>query len=216
MYSAQGKSFSEERLTHRLVTSGFASDGARNAFRQGRTLRGGRGAHARKLSAGRLAHGRRRPMAGGDVTTHRARRGSPIARARATPVRIVIASSRNFLRGEHCPQSLRCLRDTVEARHGFPEHFAAKRRQIGSPLYVDFLDDMVRIREAQASDAQGIRGVHLAAFEEEGPVVADWALALLADKSAQPILVLVAESEKGEVVPAEVAGQQACAEALNT
>lgn len=57
----------------------------------------------------------------------------------------------------------------------------------------------MRIREAQASDAQGIRGVHLAAFGDEGPVVADLALALMADESARPILVLVAESEKGVV-----------------
>lgn len=57
----------------------------------------------------------------------------------------------------------------------------------------------MRIREALASDAQGIRGVHLAAFGDEGPVVADLALALLADESAKPILVLVAESEKGVV-----------------
>lgn len=57
----------------------------------------------------------------------------------------------------------------------------------------------MRIREAQSSDAEGIRGVHLAAFGEEGPVVADLALALIADESAKPILVLVAESEKGVV-----------------
>jgi len=57
----------------------------------------------------------------------------------------------------------------------------------------------VRIREAQASDAQGIRDVHLAAFGDEGPVVADLALALTADESAKPILVLVAESDKGVV-----------------
>ena len=57
----------------------------------------------------------------------------------------------------------------------------------------------MRIREAQASDAQRIRGVHLAAFRDEGPVVADLALALITDESAKPILVLVAESEKGEV-----------------
>jgi len=57
----------------------------------------------------------------------------------------------------------------------------------------------VRIREAQASDAQGIKGVHLTAFGDEGQVVADLALALIADESAQPILVLVAESEKGVV-----------------
>jgi putative acetyltransferase len=58
---------------------------------------------------------------------------------------------------------------------------------------------MVRIREAQASDAQGIRGVHLAAFRDEGHVVADLALAMLSDESARPILVLVAEAEKSVV-----------------
>ena len=54
----------------------------------------------------------------------------------------------------------------------------------------------MRIREARASDANGIRAVHLAAFGDEGPVVADLALALIADESAKPILVLVAEAEK--------------------
>lgn len=57
----------------------------------------------------------------------------------------------------------------------------------------------MRIREAQASDAKGIRGVHLAAFGDEGPVVSDLALTLIADESAKPILVLVAESENGVV-----------------
>ncbi|WP_223300348.1 GNAT family N-acetyltransferase [Methyloversatilis sp. RAC08] len=57
----------------------------------------------------------------------------------------------------------------------------------------------MRIREAHASDAQGIRSVHLAAFGDEGPAVADLALALSADESAKPILVLLAESEKGVV-----------------
>ena len=55
----------------------------------------------------------------------------------------------------------------------------------------------MRIREAQASDAQGIKAVHLAAFGDESQVVAELALALIADESAKPILVLVAESEKG-------------------
>lgn len=54
----------------------------------------------------------------------------------------------------------------------------------------------MRTREAHASDLQGIRDVHLAAFGDEGPVVADLALALMADESARPILALVAESEK--------------------
>jgi putative acetyltransferase len=57
----------------------------------------------------------------------------------------------------------------------------------------------VRIREANVSDAQDIRDVHLVAFGDEGPVVADLALALIADETAKPILVLVAESEKGVV-----------------
>lgn len=57
----------------------------------------------------------------------------------------------------------------------------------------------MRIREAQASDAREMRGVHLAAFGDEGPVVADLALALIADETAKPILVLVAESERGVV-----------------
>ncbi|MEF8754298.1 MAG: N-acetyltransferase [Accumulibacter sp.] len=64
---------------------------------------------------------------------------------------------------------------------------------------LDILGDTVRIREALASDEQEIKGVHLAAFGDEGPVVADLALALMADESAKPILVLVAESEKGVV-----------------
>ncbi len=54
----------------------------------------------------------------------------------------------------------------------------------------------MRIREAQPSDTQGIKDVQLAAFGDEGPVVADLALALIADESAKPSLVLVAESEK--------------------
>jgi len=57
----------------------------------------------------------------------------------------------------------------------------------------------VRVREAQASDAEEIKGVHLAAFGDEGQVVADLALALIADESAKPILVLVAESGKSVV-----------------
>jgi predicted N-acetyltransferase YhbS len=64
---------------------------------------------------------------------------------------------------------------------------------------LDILGDTVRIREAQASDAPGIKAVHLAAFGDEGQVVAELALALIADESAKPILVLVAESEKGVV-----------------
>jgi putative acetyltransferase len=64
---------------------------------------------------------------------------------------------------------------------------------------LEIVGDRVRIREAEASDAHGIRSVHLAAFGDEGPVVADLALALIADKSAKPILVLVAESAKGVV-----------------
>ncbi|MEZ5277711.1 MAG: N-acetyltransferase [Opitutaceae bacterium] len=64
---------------------------------------------------------------------------------------------------------------------------------------LDTLPDTVRIREAQSSDAPDIRGVHLAAFGDEGPLVADLALELMADKSAEPMLVLVAESEKGVV-----------------
>jgi len=64
---------------------------------------------------------------------------------------------------------------------------------------LEIVGDRVRIREAEAADAHGIRSVHLAAFGDEGPVVADLALALIADESAKPILVLVAESEKGVV-----------------
>lgn len=57
----------------------------------------------------------------------------------------------------------------------------------------------MRIREAQASDTQAIRGVHLAAFGDDGQVVADLALGLLSDESAKPILVLVAEARKSVV-----------------
>jgi putative acetyltransferase len=64
---------------------------------------------------------------------------------------------------------------------------------------LDILGGSVLVREAQSTDAQAIRDVHLAAFGEEGPVVADLALALIADESARPSLVLVAESE-GEIV----------------
>lgn len=52
----------------------------------------------------------------------------------------------------------------------------------------------MEIREARVADALQIREVHLAAFADEGPVVADLALELMADESARPVLVLVAES----------------------
>lgn len=57
----------------------------------------------------------------------------------------------------------------------------------------------MQVREARASDAGQIRDVHLAAFGDEGPVVADLAMALIADESAKPVLVLVAVTGNGVV-----------------
>lgn len=57
----------------------------------------------------------------------------------------------------------------------------------------------MRIREAKDSDTRDIRGLHLAAFGDEGKAVADLAVALIADDSARPMLALVAESEDGVV-----------------
>ena len=52
------------------------------------------------------------------------------------------------------------------------------------------------IRQAIDVDLDAIRQIHLAAFGDDGPEVADLAGALIADQSAQPTLVLVAEFEK--------------------
>ena len=79
------------------------------------------------------------------------------------------------------------------------DHHGAADIHHGVELKLGILGDMVRIREARASDVNGIRAVHRAAFGDEGPIVADLALALIADESAKPILVLVAESEQGVV-----------------
>jgi putative acetyltransferase len=52
---------------------------------------------------------------------------------------------------------------------------------------------IVLVRAARPSDLTAIRDVHLDAFGDEGLVVADLALALIADESAKPLLALVAE-----------------------
>jgi putative acetyltransferase len=57
----------------------------------------------------------------------------------------------------------------------------------------------VQIRRTGASDLQSIRDVHMDAFGDEGRTVAELALALIADPSAQPMLTLVAE-DHGRVV----------------
>lgn len=55
----------------------------------------------------------------------------------------------------------------------------------------------MRIREAHASEAQAIGALHRAAFGDEGAEVSALALALMADASARPLLVLIAESDMG-------------------
>jgi len=66
-------------------------------------------------------------------------------------------------------------------------------------MQIDLNTSAVVIREARASDGEAIRDVHLDAFDEEAPSVAELAVALLTDASAQPVLALVAEMD-GEVV----------------
>lgn len=57
----------------------------------------------------------------------------------------------------------------------------------------------MQVRTACASDLQSVRDVHMDAFGDEGETIAELALALIRDPSAQPVLALVAE-EDDEVV----------------
>lgn len=57
----------------------------------------------------------------------------------------------------------------------------------------------MKIRRASASDLESIRRVHVDAFGDEGVAVSELAVSLIADETAQPSLVLVAEAD-GEVV----------------
>lgn len=59
---------------------------------------------------------------------------------------------------------------------------------------------MLETRESNKSDEVEIKGIHIAAFrQEEGRVVADLANNLLSDKTAMPLLSLVA-AENNQLV----------------
>jgi putative acetyltransferase len=54
----------------------------------------------------------------------------------------------------------------------------------------------MHIRQVRPDDLATIHTLHLAAFGDEGQSVADLALALMADATAQPLLALVAEENQ--------------------
>ncbi|MDW8405915.1 N-acetyltransferase [Chloroflexus sp.] len=55
----------------------------------------------------------------------------------------------------------------------------------------------MQIREASEADRAALAALHHAAFGAEGAIVAELALALLDDPSAQPLVALVAETSAG-------------------
>lgn len=59
---------------------------------------------------------------------------------------------------------------------------------------------MLRIRNSSVSDLTAIRSIHLDAFgDQEGPLVAQLAVELMSDKSAEPVYAFVAEVD-GRIV----------------
>jgi putative acetyltransferase len=57
----------------------------------------------------------------------------------------------------------------------------------------------MNIRQVRPDDLPAIHALHLAAFGDEGQSVADLALALVADATAQPLLALVAEEDQAVI-----------------